>query len=49
MQAITMRRLKAQEEYGFLFVTTLLQWSGGKNSQKTLPRRWYQSIHPMAG
>jgi hypothetical protein len=23
MQAITMRRLKAQEEYGFLFVTTL--------------------------
>jgi hypothetical protein len=33
----------------FLFVTTLLQWSGGKNSRTTLPRRWYQSIHPMAG
>jgi len=37
MQAITMRRLKEQEEYGFPFVMTLLRWSGGKGSQKTLP------------
>jgi hypothetical protein len=37
MQAITMRQLKEQEEYGFPFVTTLLRWSGGKGSQRISP------------
>jgi hypothetical protein len=37
MQAITMQRLKEQEEYGSLFATTHLRWSGEKLSQTTSP------------